>query len=98
MLLTFSGEASLKEESASRFWFSAANAAGELVHMSYRNRGVSRYKPTYPLLTSYIEKADRQVKFARRWAALEVWVKILGATTDLDAIENEKFYVAVSSA
>lgn len=47
---------------------------------------------------SYMEKADGRVKFARRRAALEVWLKMSGATMDLHSVGEGAHFLSLAGA
>lgn len=43
-----------------------------------------------------MERGDSWIKFAGRWAALGVWVGMIGATMDLDTTGDQKSYQPVT--
>lgn len=69
---TLPTEEAPKKKSARRLQNPIFNVAIESNDKPDRDQGLSRYTPKNRLLTSYIEKGERRVEFARRDAALEV--------------------------
>lgn len=63
-----------------------------------RDRNIARYNSKYRLLTSYMQKCESRVNLARRQPSLDVLVGMIGATTDLDIIGNEKRYLLVTDS
>lgn len=98
ILSTFSWERALKKESVRRLWSSIFYAAIESTDKSNKYREITRYKPINQLLKSYMEKTEEQVKFARRVAALNVWVRIFGAIVALNIAESEEHYLPATGS
>lgn len=59
------------------------------------DREIARYVSTNHLLMSYMEKGESRVKFAMKTAALDVWVELVGAMTELDSDVDQCPYLSV---
>lgn len=64
--------------------------------MPYGDRITASYTSKNHFWTSYINKGENCVKFARRRAAFDVWFGMLGTPMDLNSAGNEKFSLLVT--
>lgn len=87
-LLQYAGEDALKE-SARRSWNDTSNAVLKFNKIPRKNWSISLYRPTYQLLTSYMENEEIRVKYAQHGAVFHVCVWIVGAGVALDTALNE---------
>lgn len=96
ILSIFPEEDALKEKLARGFRNPMFNAALKSVNKLDRDQMVARYASTNRLLTSYMEKGDNWLKIAKGQTAFDVWVRMVGATTDLEASEKHKLYLQLT--
>lgn len=73
MLSTLPGKDEVKEGSNCCLWNLIFYAAVESVDKPGSDRGIAHYTSTNRLLTSYVEKGESQIKFARKRHTLAAW-------------------------
>lgn len=67
------------------------NAGLEYMDNQKRDRGIAPYLPATQLLTSYMENGESRLKFAKRQAALDLWVGVFGAIMALNITGRENY-------
>lgn len=75
--------------------------AGRSIDITHRNWGPEegKYTSKSRLLTSYVEKGDSTLKFAKRWAALDVWGRGLVLTAiDLQTARDAGIYIPATGS
>lgn len=87
----------LKEESAQRLWNLMINAAVRSSDKPERVGVAACYTLVNQRLTSYIERIERRVRFARRLAILDAWVWLTGSTKTAEIVGDKKRYILVNS-
>lgn len=96
MLERIPGEEVLKEESARFLWNPVFNASVESTEKPDWFNRVSRYTSMNRLLTSYLEKSQNTLNFARRRTSLDIWVGPLEASLGLDIFDGDNLYLSIT--
>lgn len=74
---------------------SVFNDTVESIQNPERDSKVARYTSTSRLLTSYIEKGERTVKFAKTRVSLDVWAGLPGVLLEFHRFGTRNFYLPV---
>lgn len=73
------------------------NMTAELVEKPDGGLTIKQYMPTNWLLTIEMEKGDSRTECAKRRAALDVWMRMIGATMNFKDAGDEELYLTVTS-
>lgn len=94
---SFLSEGAMKERLVRPSWRPVTNTAAVSIAKPDRDFETARYLFTDRLLASHMEVDDSHIAFARRRAALEVWVKMIDTMLVSDCSGLEKLCVPVTN-